>query len=44
MFLGMQREFGFPFDMEAAIQTDDEVVVVLRKSGGQTQSSGGPDV
>lgn len=34
MFLGMRREFEFPIDMEAAIQNGHEVVVVLRKSGG----------
>jgi SAM-dependent methyltransferase len=38
MFLGMRREFGFPLDMEAAILSGDEVVIVLRKSGGEPAS------
>jgi SAM-dependent methyltransferase len=44
MFLGMKREFGFPFDMEAAIQSDDEVVVVLRKSGGPEPGDQKPEL
>lgn len=39
MFFAMRREFGFPLDMEAAILTGDEVVVVLRKSGGEPADS-----
>jgi len=34
MFASMRREFGFPFDIEAAIINDDEVVTVLRKDRG----------
>jgi SAM-dependent methyltransferase len=44
MFLGMRREFGFPLEMEAAIQNGHEVVVVLRKSGGEgSDESDGSD-
>jgi SAM-dependent methyltransferase len=42
MFLGMRREFGFPLEMEAVIQNGHEVVVVLRKSGGEP-AAGAPD-
>jgi predicted SAM-dependent methyltransferase len=42
MFLTMRREFGFPLEMEAAIQNGHEVVVVIRKSGGEPGTEAGP--
>lgn len=40
MFLGMRRECGFPLEMEAAIQNGHEVVVLLRKAGGASETAG----
>ena len=42
MFLAMRRELGFPIEIEAVIQNGHEVVVVLRKSGGE-QAAEGPE-
>jgi SAM-dependent methyltransferase len=39
MFIGTRLEFGFPIEIEAAIRNKDEVVVVLKKSGGVTPAA-----
>jgi len=43
MFLAMRREFAFPLEVEAVIQNNREVVVVLRKSGGADAPNGADD-
>jgi predicted SAM-dependent methyltransferase len=40
MFLAMRHEFCFPLEIEAVIQNRHEVVVVLRKSGGEFPPGG----